>query len=385
MSSSQCKTWIFIAIAALSTVALGQRGSNTGSSASRPNTSQRSQPTPTDNPAQPIFLSGKVVLEGGGVLAEPVAIERVCGGTARREGYTDFKGQYQLQIGGASNMTFQDASESDLRSSISNAPRSSNSQRRPLDLNGCELRAVLAGYVSSSVALHTSGGDWSYEVPIIYLKRQGNASGTTVSMTSMAAPHDAMRAYEKAQKIRAEKPAEAEKQLNKAVEIYPQFATAWMLLGDIHRQREQFDQARTDYEKAAAADPQFVNPVMGLAILDMQERKWDDAVQRTDQVLKMNATAFPLAYFFSAVANYNVQKFEIAEENGKKFKALDTQRTHPDVSRLLAGIYARKQDYAAAGRELRDYLTAVPNAPDAGSLAAEAKRFEDLSISAQKR
>jgi tetratricopeptide (TPR) repeat protein len=385
MSSSQCRTWIFIAIAALSTVALGQRGSNPGSSASRPSTPQRTQPTPTDNPVQPIFLSGKVVLEGGGVLAEPVAIERVCGGTARREGYTDFKGQYQLQIGGTSNMTFQDASESDLRSSISNMPRSSSAQRRPLDLNGCELRAVLAGFVSSSVALHTSGGDWSYEVPAIYLKRQGNATGTTVSLTSMAAPHDAMRAYEKAQKIRAEKPAEAEKQLNKAVEIYPQFATAWMLLGDIHRQRAQFDQARTDYGKAVAADSQFVNPVMGLALIDMQERKWDDAVQRTDQVLKMNAAAFPLVYFFSAVANYNVQKFEAAEENGKKFKALDTERTHPDVCRLLAGIYARKQDYAAAGRELRDYLTAVPNAPDAGSLAAEAKRFEDLSISAQKR
>ncbi len=385
MSSAQLRTWIFITIAALSTVALAQRGSNPGSSTSRTSAPSRTT-TPMDNSTQqPIFLSGKVVLEGGGVLAEPVAIERVCGGTARREGYTDFKGQYQLQIGGTGNMTFQDASESDLRSSINNTTRLSSAQRRPMDLNGCELRAVLAGFVSSSVALHTSGGDWSYEVPIIYLKRQGNASGTTVSLTSMAAPHDAMRAYEKAQKVRTEKPGEAEKQLNKAVEIYPQFASAWTLLGDIHRQREQFEQARTDYGKAIAADPQFVNPVMGLAALDMQEKKWDDAVQRTGQVLKMNAAAFPIAYFFSAVANYNLQKFEAAEENGKKFKALDTERTHPDVCRLLAGIYARKQDYAAAGRELRDYLTAVPTAPDAGSLAAEAKRFEDLSISAQKQ
>ena len=59
----------------------------------------------------------------------------------------------------------------------------------------------------------------------------------------MAAPKDAMRAYEKAQKIKAEKPAEAEKELNKAVRIYPQFAAAWTLLGDIHRERNDFDAA----------------------------------------------------------------------------------------------------------------------------------------------
>src|SRR5947209_963936 len=269
--------------------------------------------------------------------------------------------------------------------SIGAMSRASGTGRRPFDLNGCELRAVLAGYQSSSVALHTSGDSWSYEIPPIFLKRQGNASGTTVSMTSMAAPHDAMRAYEKAEKVRTEKPAEAEKQLTKAVEIYPQFAAAWTLLGDIHRQREQYDQARTDYERAASADPQFVNPVLGLATIAMQEKKWDEAVQRTDQVLKMNALAFPLAYYFSAIANYNAHKFEAAEESGKKFKALDTQRTRPEVCRLLSYVYARKQDYAAAAHELRDYLAAVPDSPDAGSLQADAKKFEDLSVSAAKR
>jgi regulator of sirC expression with transglutaminase-like and TPR domain len=117
----------------------------------------------------------------------------------------------------------------------------------------------------------------------------------------------------------------------------------------------------------------------------MQEKKWDQAVQRTDQILKMNAFAFPMAYFFSAVANYNAHKFQAAEESGKKFKSLDPERTHPEVCRLLAYIYARKQDYAAAAHELRDFLVAAPNAPDADSLAAEAKRFEDLSVSAQKQ
>ena len=85
----------------------------------------------------------------------------------------------------------------------------------------------------------------------------GDAPGTTISVTSMAAPKDAMRAYEKAQKIKTEKPAEAEKELNKAVQLYPQFAAAWTLLGDIHRQRNDFEDARTEYY----AGPRSRSPV----------------------------------------------------------------------------------------------------------------------------
>jgi tetratricopeptide (TPR) repeat protein len=134
-----------------------------------------------------------------------------------------------------------------------------------------------------------------------------------------------------------------------------------------------------------AADPQFVNPTYGLATIAMQEKKWDEAAQLTDQVLKMNALAYPLAYFFNAAANYNQQKFDAAEESAKKFKAADTQHSHPDVCLLLSYILTRKKDYASAAREIRDYLAVVPEAPDADALKVQAQRLEELSVSAQKQ
>jgi tetratricopeptide (TPR) repeat protein len=208
----------------------------------------------------------------------------------------------------------------------------------------------------------------------------GDAKGTTISMTSMSAPKDAMHAYEKAEKEMSAKPDEAEKSLNKAVKIYPQFAAAWTLLGDLHRQRNEFDTARADYAQAIAADSQFVNPTYGMAMVAMQEKKWDEAIQLTDQVTKLNAFAFPLAYFFNAAANYNAQKFDAAEDSAKKFKALDTQRTRPDVCILLSHLYSRKEDYVGAAKEIRDYLATAPNAPEAENLKLEAKHYEDLSI-----
>src|SRR5262249_18415311 len=151
-------------------------------------------------------------------------------------------------------------------------------RRGGVDLNGCELKAMLAGYQSTVVVLHTTGDNWQYEVGTLFLKRMGNARGSTVSVTSMAAPEDPMRGYEKGQRAREqEKRPEAEKELNKAVQIYPQFAAAWTLLGDIHRQYDQFEEARVEYAKAMAADPQYVNPVYGLATIAMQQKKWDEA------------------------------------------------------------------------------------------------------------
>ena len=97
------------------TLATAQRGSGSSGSAGTPSRSTPSTRTPNtpDTSTKPIFVSGKVMLQGGGALPEPVPIERVCNGTVRREGYADTKGQFEFQLG--LNLTFQDASENDNR------------------------------------------------------------------------------------------------------------------------------------------------------------------------------------------------------------------------------------------------------------------------------
>jgi len=72
------------------------------------------------------------------------------------------------------------------------------------------------------------------------------------------------------------------KELNKAVRIYPQFASAWTLLGEIHRQHNQLTWPRTEYAQPSSR-PQFVNPTYGLAMIAMQEKKWGEAIRLSDQ------------------------------------------------------------------------------------------------------
>lgn len=359
------------------------KGGTTGKPATglpNPNMSTTTvQPTPN----AVMFVSGKVLMEGGSVPPEPVVIEKICNGAARREGYTDAKGTFQIQVDQSTG--FQDASES-TNTDLSNDPKI-NAKLNQLKFNyqGCEFRAVLSGYVSTTSLLHLEGSAWQYELAPIFLKPLENMPGTTISMTSLNAPNDARHAYEKGRKAYdQQKLIDAEKELNKAVKSYPGFAAAWSLLGDIHQQLQQTDQAAMEYKQALAADPQYVNPAFGLALIAVQQKRWNDAVQLTDQVSKLNSTAFPSVYFYNAVANFNLGKLDLAEISARKFKTLDTQHRHPDVCLLLSQILTHKQDYPGAAQELRDYLAIAPGASNADAVREQLRKLEQVSVAKQQ-
>ena len=151
--------------------AVAQSKGSSGNSTGRGSTNTRIPTTP-DLSIQPTFIVGKVMMDGGAALPEPVAIERLCNGSVRREGYTDFKGHFQIQLG--TNFGYQDASENDPRTSASQMQRPSGQSgtRSPVNLTGCEFRAVLAGFQSSTVMLHTVSDGFQMELGTITLKRE---------------------------------------------------------------------------------------------------------------------------------------------------------------------------------------------------------------------
>lgn len=385
--SPQLRIGVLIAMSLLAETATAQKGGGGGGGGGGGNNTRSipKLPPPTDTTnVQPLFVSGRVVMEGGQSLPEPVAIERVCNGASRREGYTDFKGHFQLQLGNQA-YGFQDASENDSRPTPVTTDRRTmqSGMCQALTRQGCEIRAVLPGFQSSSVALRTSECD-SFEMNLgtIVLKRLGDVQGSAISVTSIAAPKDARQAYEKGSKaFLQDKLPEAEKELEKAVRIYPNFAAAWSKLGDVRHREENVDGARTAYNQALQADPQYVNPLFGLALIAITEKNWEQAAELTAKVGTLNAYAFPAALFYNGAANYNLGKFEAAEESAKKFKTVDGEHRHPEVSLLLSSILARKQDFAGAAQQIRDYLALVPNATNAAELQAKAKNYEEMSVS----
>ncbi len=330
-----------------------------------------------------VFISGKVVLQGGGPPGR-IAIERICNGMSRREGYTNSKGNFQFELG--RNSMERDASQADSDRMVSNKnARVAPSGGSDIRYDDCELRAIMPGFVSSSVPMRVYAGSSQVEVGTIVLTKMGAPESPTVSVNTMIVPKEAREAFERGRKAGAEKKFdEAVTELNKAVTAYPQYAAAWSLLGEIHRLQNQFEPARAEYGKALAADPKFVSPYFGLAAIAVMENKWSDAAQLTDKLIQLNSLAYPMAYFFNAAANLNLGKLDAAELSARKFQQVDKAHTRPDIALLLANILTGKHQYAEAAQLYRDYLAVKPDAPNAEALKKEALRLEGLSAAKQQ-
>jgi tetratricopeptide (TPR) repeat protein len=337
----------------------------------------------------PVFLSGKVMMDDGTPPPEPVTIERVCNGAQPRpEGYTDSKGRFSIQLGNNMNV-LPDASVSNSNdvSDITGIGGSRGGgglpgQRRGFserDLMGCELRAALPGYRSQVVQLAGRRLLDNPDVGTIILKRLGNVEGVTLSITSMQAPKDAKKAYEKgASALKKEKLDEAERELQKAVSIYPEYASAWQDLGYVYERKEKLDDARDAYEKALKADAKFVKPYMHLAGIYAREQKWEDVVTATDRVLRLNPYDFPGAYFYNAVANLNLQNLDAAEKSAREGIKQDELHRLPKLEHVLGVVLAQKNDLNGASEHMKAYLKFSPNAKDADFVRNQLAELEKL-------
>ena len=371
----------------------GSRGGSTGGtpSVSVPST-QRQQNTPTFQ--RPIFIMGKVVMEDGSPLPQRVAIRRTCQGTStRRETFTDSRGTFSFQIGGIQAMQFApDAADSSagvtptaaangdpLSQSFgaSGGISSSGGQSLEQQIWSCEIMAELPGFRSDAVSLAGRHMMDDPDVGTIVLHRIGTVSGSMISVTSMQAPKDAHKQFEKARDLMGKgKVPEAQALAEKAVSEYPHYAEAWYLLGQAHEKQKQIDEAHTAYAQSVQADPKFMAPYLSLAQLAGIAKNWQEADKMSAKVMELDGVDFPQAYFINAVANYNLGHFDLAEKSVRRAEQLDSQHHMPRIALLLGTLLERKGDYAGAATEYRSYLKLSPQAGDANDVQKQLAQVE---------
>jgi tetratricopeptide (TPR) repeat protein len=320
-----------------------------------------------------IFLSGSVKLADGTPPPTSVVIERVCAGVVRPEAYTDSRGNFSFLLGGQNSMAIADASVG------SDSMSRGGFQANSFNLAGCELRANLPGFQSDSVLLAFRNPLDNPDVGIIHIRRLANVEGYTFSITTALAPKDARKAYEKGlDHVKKKKWLDAERELTKAVTGYPKYALAWYELGLVYQQQKKLDDAARAHTEAIKIDPKFVNPYAQLAVVAVVQQKWDDVAGYTSQLVKLNPYVAPEIYFYSAVANYNLKKMDVAEDHARHAAKLDADHKTPRINHLLGLILAQKEDYKDAAENMRIYLQFSPNANDVGTVKEQLAEIESL-------
>lgn len=336
------------------------------------------------------------MMEDGTPPPEPVTIEMVCNGRPRPQAYTTGKGNFSFQLGQNTGV-IPDASVDSLGGGGMGMPGGrTGGMQQPGGFGGrgggmseqqlmsCELRAALPGYRSEVVNLAGRRSLDNPDVGTIVLRRMGNVEGTTISMTSMAAPKDARKAYEKGRDaLKKKKTADAEKELQKAVTAYPKYAAAWYELGLAQEMQDRAGDARTSYGQALAADPKFLKPYLQLAAIAARENKWQEVADSTDRAIKLDPYDFPQAYLYNSIANYNLGKLDAAEKSAREAQKLDTAHRFPKVNHLLGVILADRRDYSGAAASMRDYLKFAPGAQDADNVRSKLTELEKLAGGAQ--
>jgi tetratricopeptide (TPR) repeat protein len=340
----------------------------------------RSSTTPFPDPGtapRPIFLSGKVVLSDGSPLPDRARIERVCNSTPRLEGYTDRKGRFSIDLGHSTEMP--DASSTDAPDTIlGRAPMSSSrGAMAQSPLWGCDLRASLPGYQSDFLPLSSIHYMDNPDVGTIILHPVAKVDGLTVSVTSALAPKDARKAYEKAHEALLRKnPDDAQRDLEKAVELYPKYSSAWFELGALNEQRDHFEEARKDYQQAIANEPRLLAPYQRLSWLWLRDSKWQELADQTIQWLKLDPANSPEAYYLNSVANLQLQHFDVAEQQVREAIKLDAAGKNPRAHYVLGLALAQEHKYADSADSLRTFLMASPEAKDADTVRQQLSQVE---------
>jgi hypothetical protein len=141
-------------------------------------------------------------------------------------------------------------------------------------------------------------------------------------------------------------------------------------LGTVLQKENQKDAAHKAYTQATTLDARFLPPYLYLASMAYETANWTEVLNLTGHILDLDpfnhaaAAGYILdldplnyaAYFYNAVANYQLNKIEDAEKSALKAEHLDLRTHFPQLHLLLAEISARKNNYAVAISEIQTYL-----------------------------
>jgi tetratricopeptide (TPR) repeat protein len=309
------------------------------------------------------FLLGKVTVVGGDLPWDPVPINVTCDGKIRYTANTDPKGSFEIAVVETSSHTLG----------------TEGARSKPAaEFVGCTVEAVLPGFDSSVLTIVNLNILDNPDIGTVKLTREDAAGGAAVSSTTASAPKEAAKAFEKARSGWLEqKPDRAQHDLQKAVQIYPQFAEAWYQLGKIQEASSPQD-AAASFSKSVAADPKFILPYGPLVAFAAQAGKWQEVADDTAHELELNPRGTPQIWYYHALGNYKLNKKDIAEASAIKALSLDPLHTEPNTEQLLAVILADKKDFAGALAHLRNCLTYLPSGPNADLIKQQVAQLEKM-------
>lgn len=188
-------------------------------------------------------------------------------------------------------------------------------------------------------------------------------------------PEAARSAYEKGRGLLAKERARALAELQRAVEIFPEYYIALEALGSEYVKDGRFDEALPLLARAVAVNASGAGSHYALGVLHYQKGRFEEAVASFTTAARLNSKSANTSLYYG-LALFRVKKPAEAERELARAYELGAKGV-PDLYLGLATIYAQTNRNDQAVRQLELLLDEVRNLPDEARARVRAK-IEEL-------
>lgn len=182
-----------------------------------------------------------------------------------------------------------------------------------------------------------------------------------LSVEEQQVPKEAQREKEKGQEeLRQGRLAESRAHFEKAVELYPRYASARAGLGVVLLQQQDLEGAQHAFEAAIEINSNFALPRLFLGGLYNAQHRYPDAVEQLRKALSLQPNSW-LGHFELSRAYWGLGDIDHAEEHITRAHELQTHV--PQVHLMRANVYVVRNNLAGALHEIDECLQLVPSGP----------------------
>src|SRR5260370_21507579 len=149
--------------------------------------------------------------------------------------------------------------------------------------------------------------------------------GATVSAIRLGVPSNARSQYDKAcGAFKKKKLPEAEQQVRDAIQKYPKYLAALVMLGQVLQGEQQMTEAHDACSQALTVEPTYLPSYLCLAGLLDRENQWGDLLTLSNRFLGLNSVGDRYAYYYQAIAYFHLYDLPAAQKSVLKAIEIDT-------------------------------------------------------------
>lgn len=188
----------------------------------------------------------------------------------------------------------------------------------------------------------------------------------TVSAKRLQIPGKAMGEFQKGcGAFKGKHIAEAEDHLRKAIDFYPDYAAAWVVLGQVLNTESKVDEGNTACSKATEIDPKYVASYLCLAEFAATKTDWPAVSKFSNLALAIDPLGNPYSLYYAADAGLHQNQLSQAEMHAQAAVKLDEWHHLPELHLLLAQIYEAAGNVVGETTQLKEFLKVSANSKDA--------------------